>query len=106
MRLNWSRSFGGSFLLPRGEGYERGMASRGGPQPGPRVGGSIDDVGASLKKRSKKAAPEEPVDASGGTTKVPIGKGREPTGKGKEPVEVEEVHPGFMRGGGLGRGGQ
>ncbi|RWW52953.1 hypothetical protein BHE74_00040580, partial [Ensete ventricosum] len=70
------------------------------------VGGSIDDVGASLKKRSKKAAPEEPMDASGGTTKVPIGKGREPTGKGKEPVEVEEVHPGFTRGGGLGGGGQ
>ncbi|RRT32858.1 hypothetical protein B296_00043420, partial [Ensete ventricosum] len=70
------------------------------------VGGSIDDVGASLKKRSKKATPEEPVDASGGTTKVPIGKGREPTSKGKEPVEVEEVHRGFMRGGGLGRGGQ
>ncbi|RRT32599.1 hypothetical protein B296_00029985 [Ensete ventricosum] len=34
--------------------------------------------GASLKKRSKKEAPEQPVDALGSTTRAPAGKGKEP----------------------------
>ncbi|RRT72195.1 hypothetical protein B296_00010328 [Ensete ventricosum] len=39
------------------------------------------DMGASLKKRSKRAAPEEPVDASESTTEVLVGGGREPVGR-------------------------
>ncbi|RWW64145.1 hypothetical protein BHE74_00028627 [Ensete ventricosum] len=39
------------------------------------------DMGASLKKRSNRAAPEEPVDASKSTTEVPAGGGREPVGR-------------------------
>ncbi|RRT51370.1 hypothetical protein B296_00029430 [Ensete ventricosum] len=42
------------------------------------------DVGGSLRKRSKRATPEEPANASGSITKAP-------TKKGKEPTEVEEV---------------
>ncbi|RZS07677.1 hypothetical protein BHM03_00038577 [Ensete ventricosum] len=42
------------------------------------------DAGASLKKRSKRAAPEELVDASESTTEVHAGGGR-------EPIEAEEV---------------
>ncbi|RRT64299.1 hypothetical protein B296_00029614 [Ensete ventricosum] len=49
------------------------------------------DEGASLRKRSRKAAPEQPTDASESTTKAPAKKRREPVGKGKEPTEVEEV---------------
>ncbi|RRT35900.1 hypothetical protein B296_00013540 [Ensete ventricosum] len=41
--------------------------------------------GASLKKRIRKAAFEQPVDASGSTT-------RSPTEKGKVVVEIEEAH--------------
>ncbi|RRT83653.1 hypothetical protein B296_00004920 [Ensete ventricosum] len=40
--------------------------------------------GASLRKRSRKAAPKRPADASGSAT-------RAPAEKGKEPVEVEEA---------------
>ncbi|RRT39381.1 hypothetical protein B296_00031055 [Ensete ventricosum] len=49
------------------------------------------DVGASLRKRRKRAAPKQPVDAFGSTTKAPGEKGKEPVGRGKEPMEVEEV---------------
>ncbi|RWW84437.1 hypothetical protein BHE74_00006966, partial [Ensete ventricosum] len=50
-----------------------------------------NDVGASLRKRSKRAAPEEPADASGSTIEALTKKGRESDSKGKEPTEFEEV---------------
>ncbi|RRT69203.1 hypothetical protein B296_00032028 [Ensete ventricosum] len=49
------------------------------------------NMGTSLRKHSKRAAPEEPVDASRSTTKALAEKGMEPVGRGKEPTKVEEV---------------
>ncbi|RRT85115.1 hypothetical protein B296_00004625 [Ensete ventricosum] len=50
-----------------------------------------NDMGASLRKRSKRAALEEPANASGSTIEAPTKKGRESVSNGKEPMEVEEV---------------
>ncbi|RZS19247.1 hypothetical protein BHM03_00051625 [Ensete ventricosum] len=49
------------------------------------------NMGTSLRKHSKRVAPEEPVDASRSTTKALAEKGMEPIGRGKELTEVEEV---------------
>ncbi|RZS24412.1 hypothetical protein BHM03_00057476 [Ensete ventricosum] len=63
------------------------------------------DVGASLRKRSRRAAPEEPANTFGSTTEAPAEKGRERRPTDTEVVVDLWVDPGVDHGKVAGRAG-